>query len=74
MVADNTNKQIVAYEYDGQIIKKMNKTAPFQTTLVKGVPQVNDVWGVAVYKDKEVVWGNHANGQTEGAVNIASNT
>ena len=38
-----------------------------------GSPLVNDVYGVAIYKDKEVVWGNHANGKTNGAVVIASN-
>lgn len=74
VLADSSNHKIVAYEYDTDVIKKLNKTGPYVQELVKGVPEVSDLWGVAVYKDKEVVWGNHANGKKNGAVVIASNT
>lgn len=74
LVADTTGKKITAYEYDEAILKHLNKTAPFLKPLVQDAKEASDVFSVAVYKDKEVVWGNHANGKTNGAVIISSNT
>jgi len=37
LIADTTNKLIVAYEYDETIIKALNQTAPFKQTLVSNV-------------------------------------
>jgi len=42
--------------------------------LIKGGTYVNDPWGVAVYKDKDVVWGQHSKGKENGAVILATNT
>lgn len=74
LIADSYSKVISAYEYDEAILKKLNHTAPYVIELVKGVPEVSELYGVAVYKNKEVVWGNHIDGKENGAVVIASNT
>lgn len=76
LIADTSNKKIAAYEYDVSILKRLNKTAAYVQDLIKGVPETNNVYGVAVYKDKQVVWSSYAKveGKATGSLYIASNT
>ena len=61
-IVDSTNKKITSYEYDPAVLQVQKQTAPYLKDVIQKTAHANDVYGVSIYKEKQLVWGNHANG------------